>query len=92
MHAEATSEKIAMAWYLDGRVSAVVGTHTHVPTADQRIFPKGTAFVCDLGMCGPRDSVIGVEPGAGDPEVPDGDAGAVHGGGEVEGVACSTRC
>ncbi len=61
MHAEATSEKTAMAWYLDGRVSAVVGTHTHVPTADQRILPKGTAFVCDLGMCGPRDSIIGVE-------------------------------
>jgi metallophosphoesterase (TIGR00282 family) len=61
MHAEATSEKIAMAWYLDGRVSAVVGTHTHVPTADARIFPGGTAFVCDLGMVGPLDSVIGVE-------------------------------
>jgi metallophosphoesterase (TIGR00282 family) len=61
MHGEATSEKIAMGWYLDGRVSAVVGTHTHVPTADQRIFPKGTAFVCDVGMCGPLDSVIGVE-------------------------------
>ncbi len=61
MHAEATSEKIALAWYLDGRVSAVVGTHTHVPTADQRLMPKGTAFVCDVGMCGPRDSVIGVE-------------------------------
>jgi metallophosphoesterase (TIGR00282 family) len=62
MHAEATSEKIALAWYLDGRVAAVFGTHTHVPTADQRILPKGTAFVCDLGMCGPRDSIIGVEP------------------------------
>ena len=61
MHAEATSEKIAMGWYLDGRVSAVVGTHTHVPTADTRILPKGTAFVSDAGMCGPRDSVIGVE-------------------------------
>lgn len=62
MHAEATSEKIAMGWYLDGRVSAVVGTHTHVPTADQRLLPKGTAFVSDLGMCGPRDGIIGVEP------------------------------
>jgi metallophosphoesterase (TIGR00282 family) len=62
MHAEATSEKIAMGWYLDGRVSAVVGTHTHVPTADGRILPKGTAFVSDLGMCGPHDSIIGVEP------------------------------
>ena len=64
MHAEATSEKIAMGWFLDGRVSAVVGTHTHVPTADQRILPKGTAFVCDVGMCGPRDGIIGVEPEA----------------------------
>jgi hypothetical protein len=62
MHAEATSEKVAMAWYLDGRVAAVFGTHTHVPTADQRVLPKGTAFVCDVGMCGPRDSIIGVEP------------------------------
>jgi metallophosphoesterase (TIGR00282 family) len=62
MHAEATSEKIAMGWFLDGRVSAVVGTHTHVPTADQRLLPRGTAFVCDVGMCGPRDSIIGVEP------------------------------
>ncbi|MBF6601041.1 MAG: TIGR00282 family metallophosphoesterase [Dehalococcoidia bacterium] len=61
MHAEATSEKIAMGWYLDGRVSVVVGTHTHVPTADARVLPKGTAFVSDAGMCGPRDSVIGVE-------------------------------
>ncbi|MBI5283730.1 MAG: TIGR00282 family metallophosphoesterase [Chloroflexi bacterium] len=61
MHGEATSEKTAIAWYLDGRVSAVVGTHTHVPTADQRILPKGTAFVCDAGMVGPRDSIIGVE-------------------------------
>jgi 2',3'-cyclic-nucleotide 2'-phosphodiesterase len=61
MHAEATSEKVAMGWYLDGRVSAVVGSHTHVPTADQRILPGGTAFVTDAGMCGPRDSVIGVE-------------------------------
>lgn len=61
MHGEATSEKVAMGWYLDGRVAAVVGTHTHVPTADARMLPKGTAFVCDLGMCGPRDSVIGVE-------------------------------
>ena len=62
LHAEATSEKGAMAWYLDGRVSAVVGTHTHVPTADARIMPKGTAFVSDLGMVGPLNSVIGVEP------------------------------
>ncbi|MBM3926086.1 MAG: TIGR00282 family metallophosphoesterase [SAR202 cluster bacterium] len=59
-HAEATSEKQAMAWYLAGRVSAVVGTHTHVPTADTRIIADRTAFVSDLGMVGPRDSVIGV--------------------------------
>ena len=61
-HGEATSEKQAMGWYLDGRVAAVVGTHTHVPTADARILPNGTAFVTDLGMAGPRDSVIGCEP------------------------------
>ena len=61
MHAEATSEKIAMGWYLDGRVSAVVGTHTHVPTADERVLPKGTAYITDVGMTGPYDSVIGVE-------------------------------
>jgi 2',3'-cyclic-nucleotide 2'-phosphodiesterase len=58
-HAEATSEKQAMGWYLDGRVTAVVGTHTHVPTADQRLLPKGTAFCTDAGMCGARDSIIG---------------------------------
>jgi metallophosphoesterase (TIGR00282 family) len=61
MHAEASSEKAAMAWYLDGRVSAVIGTHTHVPTADGRILPQGTAFVGDAGMCGPLDSIIGVD-------------------------------
>ncbi|MFN7922943.1 MAG: TIGR00282 family metallophosphoesterase [Bryobacteraceae bacterium] len=60
-HAEVTSEKIAMGWYLDGRVSAVVGTHTHVPTADARVLPKGTAYQTDAGMTGPYDSVIGVE-------------------------------
>lgn len=60
-HAEATSEKKAMGWYLDGKVSAVVGTHTHVPTADTRILPGGTAYVTDLGMCGALNSVIGVE-------------------------------
>lgn len=63
MHAEATSEKAALGWYLDGRVSAVVGTHTHVATADARILPQGTAYVTDLGMVGPRDSVIGMEVG-----------------------------
>jgi metallophosphoesterase (TIGR00282 family) len=61
MHAEATSEKAALAWYLDGRVSAVVGSHTHIPTADTRILPKGTAFVTDIGMVGPRDSILGME-------------------------------
>jgi len=60
IHAEATSEKAALAWYLDGRVSAVIGTHTHVATADARVLPKGTAFVTDAGMVGPRDSIIGV--------------------------------
>jgi metallophosphoesterase (TIGR00282 family) len=61
VHAEATSEKIAMGWYLDGRASVVYGTHTHVQTADERILPKGTAYITDLGMCGPLDSVIGME-------------------------------
>lgn len=63
-HAEATSEKVAMGWHLDGKVSAVVGTHTHVPTADERILPQGTAFQSDAGMCGPLDSIIGsqIEP------------------------------
>jgi 2',3'-cyclic-nucleotide 2'-phosphodiesterase len=61
MHAEATSEKAAMGWFLSERVSAVVGTHTHVPTADARILPGGAAFVSDLGMVGPRDSIIGVK-------------------------------
>jgi len=59
IHAEATSEKIALVWYLDGIVSAVLGTHTHVQTADERIYPKGTAFISDVGMTGPHDSVIG---------------------------------
>jgi metallophosphoesterase (TIGR00282 family) len=61
MHAEATSEKIAMGWFLDGRASVVFGTHTHVQTADERILPGGTAYITDLGMCGPLDSVIGIE-------------------------------
>ncbi len=59
-HAEATSEKQALGWYLDGRVSAVVGTHTHVPTADERVLPKGTAYITDLGMVGGRNAVIGI--------------------------------
>jgi 2',3'-cyclic-nucleotide 2'-phosphodiesterase len=60
-HAEATSEKQAMGWYLDGRVSVVVGTHTHVQTADNRILPKGTAYITDVGMTGPYDGILGVE-------------------------------
>jgi len=60
-HAEATSEKLAMGWHLDGRVTAVVGTHTHVQTADERILPKGTAYLTDAGMTGPHDSIIGVD-------------------------------
>ena len=61
IHAEATSEKVAMGWYLDGRVTAVLGTHTHVATADTRVLPKGTAYQTDIGMSGPHDGVIGVE-------------------------------
>lgn len=60
-HAEATAEKVAMGWYLDGKVSAVIGTHTHVPTADERILPEGTAYITDVGMTGPFDSVIGLK-------------------------------
>ncbi|MEK7067482.1 MAG: YmdB family metallophosphoesterase, partial [Patescibacteria group bacterium] len=59
-HAEATSEKVALGWYLDGRISALLGTHTHIPTADYKILPQGTAYVTDLGMVGPADSVLGV--------------------------------
>ena len=62
IHAEATSEKLAMGYLLDGRVSAVWGTHTHVPTADARVLPKGTGYVTDLGMTGPRESVLGIRP------------------------------
>ena len=60
-HGEATSEKVALGWYLDGRVTAVLGTHTHIPTADERVLPMGTAYQTDVGMSGPYDSVIGVE-------------------------------
>jgi calcineurin-like phosphoesterase len=60
-HAEATSEKAALGWYLDGRVSALVGTHTHVQTSDEKLLPKGTAYITDLGMTGPTHSVIGRE-------------------------------
>ena len=62
MHAEATSEKMAMGWYLDGRVSAVLGTHTHVQTNDARLLPKGTAYITDVGMTGPHDSILGMDP------------------------------
>ncbi|MCL4509664.1 MAG: TIGR00282 family metallophosphoesterase [Bacteroidetes bacterium] len=61
MHAEATAEKVAMGWYLDGKVSAVIGTHSHVQTADERILPGGTAYITDVGMTGPYDSVIGMK-------------------------------
>jgi metallophosphoesterase (TIGR00282 family) len=61
LHAEATSEKMAMGWHLDGRVTAVLGTHTHVQTADERVLPNGTAFICDVGMTGPFDSIIGIQ-------------------------------
>jgi metallophosphoesterase (TIGR00282 family) len=61
LHGEATSEKVALGWYLDGRVTALLGTHTHIPTADERILPNGTAYQTDVGMSGPYDSVIGVE-------------------------------
>jgi metallophosphoesterase (TIGR00282 family) len=61
IHAETTSEKVALGWYLDGRVTAVLGTHTHIPTADARVLPGGTAYITDVGMSGPYDSVIGVE-------------------------------
>ena len=61
IHAEATSEKMALGWYLDGRVAAVVGTHTHIQTNDARILPRGTGYLTDAGMTGPRDSILGVE-------------------------------
>jgi metallophosphoesterase (TIGR00282 family) len=60
-HAEATSEKVALGWYLDGRVTALIGTHTHIPTADSRVLPGGTAYQTDVGMTGPYESVIGVQ-------------------------------
>jgi 2',3'-cyclic-nucleotide 2'-phosphodiesterase len=61
LHGEATSEKVALGWYLDGRITALIGTHTHIPTADERVLPEGTAYQTDVGMSGPYDSVIGVE-------------------------------
>ena len=68
-----------MGWYLDGRVTAVVGTHTHVPTADARVLPKGTAYISDIGMTGPRDSVIGFSPGDGAAAIPDPPADPLRG-------------
>ena len=62
VHAEATGEKMTIAYALDGRISAVIGTHTHVPTADEQILPKGTAYISDVGMCGPSDGILGVSP------------------------------
>lgn len=62
IHAETTSEKMALGWYLDGRVTAVLGTHTHIPTADERILPKGTGYITDVGMTGPFNSVLGINP------------------------------
>ena len=79
-HAEATSEKSAMGWYLDGRVTAVLGTHTHVPTADERILPHGTAYQTDVGMSGPYDSIIGVEKELVLHKFLTGNAGQVRGG------------
>ena len=64
MHAETTSEKVALGWYLDGRVTAVVGTHTHVTTADERVLPDGTAYITDVGMTGPHEGIIGMERAA----------------------------
>jgi 2',3'-cyclic-nucleotide 2'-phosphodiesterase len=78
-HAEATSEKVAMGWYLDGRVTAVLGTHTHMPTADERILPHGTAYQTDVGMSGPYDSIIGVEKELVLHKFFTGDAGQVRG-------------
>ena len=75
-HAEATSEKIAMGWHLDGKVTAVVGTHTHVQTADEQILPGGTAYLTDVGMTGPHDGVIGVEKARRHRQIPARHAGA----------------
>ncbi len=86
-HAEATSEKAALAYFLDGRVSAIWGTHTHVPTADERVFPKGTGFISDVGMTGPIDSVIGVPP----EQSVEGFLGGVAGRFRVAGGKCALR-
>ena len=88
MHAEATSEKVAMGWYLDGRVSAVVGSHTHIPTADETILPGGTAYQTDAGMTGPFHSVIGVMKEGGNQPLSDSDARAVR----TSLPGCSIEC
>ena len=80
-HAEVTSEKVAMGWHLDGRVAAVFGTHTHVPTADARVLPQGTAFISDVGMTGSRTSVLGVKPEQALERLIDPDAGSLRDGG-----------
>ena len=77
MHAEATSEKVAMGWHLDGRVTAVVGTHTHVPTADARVLPGGTAYITDVGMTGTARRRDRGQARAGDRVAADADAGAL---------------
>ena len=79
-HAEATSEKVAMGWHLDGKVTLVVGTHTHVQTADERILPNGTAYLTDAGMTGPHDSIIGMEREPSLARFLNGDAVAVRAG------------
>ena len=79
MHAEATSEKTAMGWHLDGRASAVVGTHTHIPTADARVLPGGTAYVTDVGMVGPQGRLHRDGQGRRPPALPDGGAQPVRG-------------
>ena len=74
------SEKVAFGWYLDGRVTAVVGTHTHIPTADETVLPKGTAYITDVGMTGPYDSVIGVKKELVIEKFPERNAGALRSG------------
>ena len=90
-HAEATSEKIAMGWHLDGKVTAVVGTHTHVQTADERILPKGTAYLTDVGMTGPHDSIIGVEIERRARPLSDGDAAAIRNRHRQSAAECGHR-
>ncbi len=86
MHAEATSEKMAMGHYLDGEATAVVGTHTHVQTADEQILPRGTAYLTDIGMTGPLHGVIGVQERACHRKISDGHAAALRGCGRPHGI------